>query len=84
MQEDIQFQNDYTPEYSGSEAPKMIQWIMKLSGGKIQDEKQANFVLLGFVVVIIIVTIFIFISSMSSPSTNDIDDIMAIPEDMNF
>ena len=40
--------------------PKIIQWVMKYSGGLIKDEKQANYVLLGFVAVAIIVSLFLF------------------------
>jgi hypothetical protein len=39
--------------------PKMIQWVMKHSGGLVKDEKQANYVLLAFVVVTVIITLFL-------------------------
>lgn len=37
--------------------PKVIQWVIRYSGGLIKDEKQANYVLIGFVVVVIIVSL---------------------------
>ena len=41
--------------------PKMIQWVIKYSGGLIKDEKQAYYVLIGFVAVaIVIVSLVIF------------------------
>ncbi|MBI3305990.1 hypothetical protein HYZ82_02535 [Candidatus Nomurabacteria bacterium] len=29
--------------------PKIVEWVIKYSGGAIKDEKQANYVLIGFV-----------------------------------
>ena len=41
--------------------PKIVQWVIKYSGGAIKDEKQANYVLIGFVaVVFVVVIIFLF------------------------
>ena len=45
------------PYYSGT--PKIIQLVMKYSGGYIKDEKQASYVLLGFVAVAIIISLFL-------------------------
>jgi len=39
--------------------PKVIQWVIKYSGGLIKDEKQASYVLIGFVAVAIIVALFL-------------------------
>jgi len=41
------------------EMPRMVRWVIKYSGGIIKDEKQASFVLLGFIVVAIIVSLFL-------------------------
>ena len=44
-----------------SDTPKIIQLVMKYSGGYIKDEKQASYVLLGVVAVaIVIAIIFLF------------------------
>jgi hypothetical protein len=39
-----------------SDTPKIIQWVIKYSGGYIKDEKQASYVLMGFVAVVIIIS----------------------------
>lgn len=46
--------------YRETSTPKIIRWTMKLSGGLIKDEKQASYFVLGFVVVAIIVSLFLF------------------------
>jgi len=38
--------------------PKIVGWVIKYSGGLVKDEKQANYVLLGFIVVAIIISAF--------------------------
>ena len=38
--------------------PKIVKWVIQYSGGYIKDEKQAQYVLIGFVAVAII---FVFI-----------------------
>ncbi len=35
--------------------PKIVQWIIKYSGGYVKDEQQANYVLIGFVAVAIVI-----------------------------
>jgi hypothetical protein len=42
------------------ESPKMIRWVMKYFGKTIKTEEQAEYALLGFVVIIVIITIIIF------------------------
>lgn len=44
-----------------SQTPKIVQWVIKISGGYVKDEKQATYVLIGFVVVAIIVA-FLFVN----------------------
>ncbi|HTE48547.1 MAG TPA: hypothetical protein VK675_01405 [Candidatus Paceibacterota bacterium] len=49
-----------TPETSkDSDLPKMVRFVIKFSGGLIQDQKQAEYVLLGVVILIIIVILII-------------------------
>ena len=50
------------------ETPKMIQLVIKYSGGSIKNEKQAQYVLLGLVVVIIIITIILLLNAFRGPS----------------
>lgn len=41
--------------------PKIVRWVIQYSGGFIKNEKQAQYVLLGFVAVaIIFVSVFVF------------------------
>ena len=42
--------------------PKIIQWVVKYSGGLIKDEKQASYAIFGFVLLAIIVSLFLFFS----------------------
>lgn len=42
------------------QTPKIIELVIKYSGGYIKDEKQANYFLIGFVVVAVIVSLFLF------------------------
>jgi hypothetical protein len=63
-----------------SENPKIVQWVIKYSGGYIKDEKQASYVMIGFVAVAIIISLFLifgggntqetFAPSAEAPSTN--------------
>ncbi len=42
------------------ETPKMVRLVMKFSGGAIKEQRQAEYVLLGFVVLMIILSFFLF------------------------
>lgn len=44
----------------------LIQWVMRVSGGRIHDTKQAIYVLLGFAVIMILFSILLFFSTGSS------------------
>jgi len=56
----VQFKEYRVPRsYSSSETPKIVQWVIKYSGGLVKDKKQAQYVLLGFVVVVIIISLFL-------------------------
>ncbi|PIS17481.1 MAG: hypothetical protein COT59_00480 [Candidatus Nealsonbacteria bacterium CG09_land_8_20_14_0_10_42_14] len=46
--------------YVSSTTPKIIRWLIKYSGGLIKNERQAFYVILGFIVLAIIVSIFLF------------------------
>lgn len=49
--------------------PKIIQRVIKYSGGLIKNENQAVYILIGFVALAIIVTIIIVVSSGSNQPT---------------
>jgi hypothetical protein len=48
--------------------PKVIQWVIKYSGGAIKDEKQASYVLLGLVAVAIIISLFLIFDTLKGPT----------------
>ncbi len=48
--------------------PKIVQWVIKYSGGTVKDEQQANYVLIGFVVLAIVVVIIFLFSGGSDSS----------------
>ncbi len=62
------------PQTSGFQksyqSSKIIQWTMWLSGGRIKTEKQATYVLLGFVVLVIIISLFLLFSGGGSSDTD--------------
>ena len=49
--------------------PKIVQWVIKYSGGLIKDEEQANYFLIGFVVVAITVSLFLIFKGSGAPVT---------------
>ena len=52
-----------------SDVPKMVQLVMKWSGAK--EQKQAEYVLLGFIVVAIGISLFLVFGGSSSSSSNN-------------
>ncbi len=50
--------------------PKIVQWVIKYSGGSIKDENQANYFLIGFVVVAIVVSFFLLFGGGYNGRTN--------------
>jgi len=61
--EEYRVQRSYYPG-----TPKIIQWVIKYSGGLIKDEKQASYVLLSLAGLFVIIIIFLFINISGSPS----------------
>ena len=49
-----------------SEMPRMVRWIIKLSGGAIKDQRQAEYVLLGLVVLMFAVSFYFFLGTGNS------------------
>ena len=45
--------------YNQTNTPKIVRLVMKFSGGAIKEEKQAEYVLFGFVVVAVIISVFL-------------------------
>ena len=50
-------------------APKIIRWLIKYSGGLIKNEKQAFYVILGFIVFVVIISLFLIFGRGGSPKT---------------
>ena len=51
--------------------PRMVRIVMKLSGGAIKEQKQAEYILLGFAVVIFAVSLYLFFGDNLKKSAND-------------
>lgn len=45
--------------YVSPTTPKIIRWLIKYSGGLIGNEKQAAYVILGFIVFVVIISLFL-------------------------
>lgn len=56
----VQFQEYHVPRSSFEEKSKLVEWVVRYSGGSIKNEKQATYVLLGFAVLGIIISLFLF------------------------
>ena len=60
--------------------PKIIQWTIKCSGGLIKDEKQASYVLVGFLAVaVVIITVLMASSGSSQPTPGTIPTDQFVP-----
>ena len=65
----VQFKEYRVPRsYSSSETPKIVQWVIKYSGGLVKDNRQADYVLLGLVGLFLVITIILFSNAFSGPS----------------
>lgn len=55
---------------------KLVNLIIKISGGLVKDERRANYVILGFVFIVIILSIAIFFGAFSSlENVNEIENL---------
>ncbi len=50
--------------YHEKDTPKMIQFVLKHSGGAIKDEGQAEYVLLGFVAILVAASLYLLYGSV--------------------
>ena len=55
-----------------NETPKIVQLVIKWSGGVIKEQKQAEYVLLGVVILAIIVSIFLFFGGNETVPINSV------------
>lgn len=71
--------------YREPTVPKIIQWTMKYSGGMIKNEKQAGYVVFGFVAIAITISLFLFFNGLSLNKEKIISPLPAAgPGDPNF
>lgn len=66
------------PEVLYPDTPKIVQWVIKYSGGYVTDKKQANYVLLGFVAMAIIIAVVLIFGAVRSPSPPPPDEIINV------
>lgn len=61
MSNEVQFdfEKEERPEYNRSDS-KLVKIVVKLSGGRV-DETQANYVLLGFAILVFATSLFLFL-----------------------
>jgi|SRR3989344_894354 len=71
--------------YNETNTPKIIRLVMKFSGGLVKSERQAEYVLLGFVVIAIAISLFLFFkdSASSTPPARYRGNIPDLPEYKN-
>ncbi len=55
--------------YSDDNTPNIVRWVIKYSSGLIKNEKQATYVIYGFVVLIIIISLFLVLGG-NNPQNN--------------
>ena len=73
--------------YNETATPKMVQMVMKLSGGAIEEQRQAEYVLLAFVIVAIGISLFLVFgggtqSKSQKPPTEMLEQMKLIPLNM--
>ena len=54
--------------------PQMVKLVMKLSGGAIKEQKKAEYILLGFAVVIIGISLYLFFGMQSNNKSRNSSD----------
>lgn len=60
-------EDDFIPlNPRGMPSSKLAQWVIDSTGGLVKTEQQANYLLLGFVIVAIIFSAFLFIKQNNS------------------
>ena len=61
---------------SSAKFPRMVQWIIKYSGGLIKNEKQANYILFVFAAIVIIISLVLL---LRIGMTGNIENIKVLP-----
>ena len=55
--------NNQEEQHFFADTPKMVQWVIKYSGGLVKNEKQANFVLISIIALAIIISLVLIFGS---------------------
>lgn len=67
------------PQSFETPTPKMVEWVIKYSGGYIKDEEQANYILIGFSVVAVAISLYLFLGiSGTAGSPQDVKILPAL------
>ncbi len=66
--------------YREPTTPKMITLVMKYSGGMIKNHRQAEYVLLGLVILAIIISLFLFFGGGENISKKPSSDLINRPQ----
>ena len=69
----VKFEEYRTPRSYYPGTPKIIQWVIKYSGGLVKDEKQASYVLIGFVAVAIVIVLFLIFGGSGEQNTPPVE-----------
>jgi len=72
-------------DYEEPQESKIVQWIIKFSGGLVQNKKQANYVLLIFVVLSLVVSFYLFFGGGSrTEETEGLEPAAEAPTEAEF
>lgn len=77
VQFDIDIDNEQRAEVQ-KKIPRMVKLVIKLSGGLIKNEAQANYVLISLAVTMFAISIFLFRVPIRSPAPLPADQIIQI------
>lgn len=58
----VQVRSNQGEPFFDPNSPKIVRWVIRYSGGLVKDERQADYVLIGFVALAIIVTLVLIFS----------------------
>ena len=64
----VEFEEYKRLRFYYSDTPKIVQWVIRYSGGLVKDEKQSIYVLLGLVGLLSIIAIILFSNISHGPS----------------
>lgn len=66
---DVRFdESQYSNSSYGNNTSKLIQAVIKYSGGLVKNEKQATYVLIVLIIVFLLISLSMFKSAFSGPS----------------